>query len=86
MVKNEAALQMLSTAICSRTVAVKNGVISWRMLSDTKNKERDCQDSLIFHDSEKHQQQRHLAVAARADVGDTVNVSEGRWYWLNLVC
>lgn len=39
--------------------SAKNGVISWWMLSDTKNKERDCQDSLIFHDSEKHQQQCH---------------------------
>lgn len=55
--------------------SVKNGVISWRMRSDTKNKERDCQESLIFHDSEKHQQQCHLAMTVRADVGDTVTVS-----------
>lgn len=47
------------------------------MLSDTKNKERDCQDSLIFYDSEKHQQQCHLAMAVRADMGDTLTVSEG---------
>lgn len=55
------------------------------MLSDTKNKERDCQDSLIFHDSEKHQQQCHLAMAVRADMGDTGTVSEGCWHWLDLV-
>lgn len=56
------------------------------MLSDTKNKERDCQDSLISRDSEKHQEQRHLAMAVRADVSDTMTVSEGCWYWLDLVC
>lgn len=56
--------------------SVKNGVISWRLHSDTKNKERDCQDSLIFHDSEKHQKQCHLAMAVRADVGDPVTVSQ----------
>lgn len=50
-----------------------------------KNKERGCQESLIFTDSEKHQQQRHLAMALRGYVSDTVTGLEACWYWLDLV-
>lgn len=88
VLKNDGVLQMLSTAVALSCFCRS----LWRMESfhgecsvTPKNKERGCQDSLIFHDSEKHQQQCHLAMAMRADVSNTVTGSEGCWYWFDLV-